>query len=159
VSVSAGSDVAGPGSGVQAGVRVGAVGVCVCERPEGVRESASKAWPRCERDVAATSWSRRTRRGRGEAWAVWAWGTHARGSWFPRAAAWPCRARSTGIPGPWPDAAARRRRLLRERRLRDESLHKKVARWPEGELELVVWPHLPDESIPTAGLQMAHRRR
>jgi hypothetical protein len=32
---------------------------------------------------------------------------HARGSWLPRAAAWPCRARGTGIPGPRHDAAAK----------------------------------------------------
>jgi hypothetical protein len=32
---------------------------------------------------------------------------HARGFWFSRAAAWPCRARSTGGPGPRHDAAAR----------------------------------------------------
>jgi hypothetical protein len=32
--------------------------------------------------------------------------THARGSWLPRAAAWPCHARGSGIPGPRHDAAA-----------------------------------------------------
>jgi hypothetical protein len=34
--------------------------------------------------------------------------THARGSWLPRAAVWPCRARGTGIMGPRHDAAAKR---------------------------------------------------
>jgi hypothetical protein len=32
---------------------------------------------------------------------------HARGFWSSKAAAWPCRARSTGIPSPRHDAAAR----------------------------------------------------
>jgi hypothetical protein len=34
-------------------------------------------------------------------------GVHAHGSWPSRAAAWPCRARGTGIPGPRHDAAAK----------------------------------------------------
>jgi hypothetical protein len=46
-------------------VRVGAVGVCVCERLKGVRGSASKAWPRRERDIAAMSRGYHARRGRG----------------------------------------------------------------------------------------------
>jgi hypothetical protein len=38
---------------------------------------------------------------------AWLWvRAHARGAWLPRAAAWPCRARGTGIPGPRHDAAA-----------------------------------------------------
>jgi hypothetical protein len=38
--------------------------------------------------------------------------THAHESWHPRAAAWPCRARGTGISGPRHDAAAKGRRRL-----------------------------------------------
>jgi hypothetical protein len=39
--------------------------------------------------------------------AVWVC-MHARGSWLPRAASWPCCARSTGMLGPWHDAMAER---------------------------------------------------
>jgi hypothetical protein len=153
-SASTGSGVAGPGSdaaGGRACVRVGAMGVCVCERPEGVRGSASKAWPRRERDVAATSRGCRARRGRGRAWRGWgvahglAWvwpglaarvRTHARGSWRSRAAAWPCRARGTGIPGPWHDAAAVRRRWQWGRRRRVRLLHKSGTKAKRGEVVL-----------------------
>jgi hypothetical protein len=38
--------------------------------------------------------------------------TYAREAWLPRAAAWPCRARGTGIPGPRHDAVAVGRRRL-----------------------------------------------
>jgi hypothetical protein len=37
----------------------------VCGRLKGARGKASEAWPRRERDVAATSRGRRARRGRG----------------------------------------------------------------------------------------------
>jgi hypothetical protein len=101
------------------------------------------AWPRRKRDVAATARGHRARRGHGGV-VVWlrrlrrgAGGkarlgprqraaarlglaarvrTHARGSWLPRAAVWPCRARGTGIPGPRHGAAARGRWRWRARR-------------------------------------------
>jgi hypothetical protein len=93
-----------------------------------------KGRPRRERDVVAAvrghdarqgrggvvAWRRRLRRGvRGKArlgprqraaarlgFAVQV-RTHARGFWSSRAAAWPCRARGIGIPGPRHDATAR----------------------------------------------------
>jgi hypothetical protein len=65
VSVLAGSDVAGNGSGVAGGCACGRRG-CVCVAClEGVPEKASEAWPRRERDVAATSRGCRAWRGWG----------------------------------------------------------------------------------------------
>jgi hypothetical protein len=101
----------------------------MCGRPKGARERPQ----RLGRDANATSRPRRgvaahgeavarARRGWGAGMArlgcgarsAGAWPglvarvhTHARGTWRPRAAAWPCRARGTGIPGPRHDAAAK----------------------------------------------------
>jgi hypothetical protein len=89
---------------------------CECGCRKGARGNASTAWPRRERDVAVASqgWTRAARPWRRQGWgAVGSRGTgrtHARGSWQPRAAVWPCRARGTGIPGSRHNAAAVRRR-------------------------------------------------
>jgi hypothetical protein len=58
--------------------------------------------------------------------------THARGSWRSRAAAWPCHARGTGIPGPRHDAAVVGDGGSGVRRRRVGFLHKETARRPEG---------------------------
>jgi hypothetical protein len=121
------------GSGVVARIRCDRKCACVwvgrarrrvrCGRPRGARGKAPKTRPRRERDVAVASRGGRARRGRGAgvaklgprqqhgmARARSGVRAHARGAWLPRAAAWPCRARSTGDPGPRHDAAARGRR-------------------------------------------------
>jgi hypothetical protein len=121
MSASAGSGVAGFGSGVQMGVSVCVWAprrACGCGRPKGARGNASTAWPRRERDIAVAlrGWTRTAKPWRGWAWRARRWArlgfvlwvrAHMRGFWFSRAAAWPCRARSTGGPGPQHDAAAR----------------------------------------------------
>jgi hypothetical protein len=74
--------------------------------------------------VHAASWSSRVaaRRKRGSTVAVRGQGSglvdgsgvHACARILhPRTTAWPCRARGTGIPGPWHDTAAERQRCLR----------------------------------------------
>jgi hypothetical protein len=85
--------------------------------------------------VLVTSWpprvaARRSRRwsrakaGLGRRLGFMAWVcTHARGSWLPRAAAWPYRARGTGIPGLQHDAAMRGDGGCGARRRRVGSLH------------------------------------
>jgi hypothetical protein len=94
--------------------------VCVCgaqrvlgERPQSLGRDAN-ATSRPRRGVDAHS------EAMAQAWRGWAWSgfatrvrTHARGSWHPRTAAWPCRARGTGIPSPQHDAGVERRRRLR----------------------------------------------
>jgi hypothetical protein len=104
-------------AGGRARVRVSAEARVRVLRPKSAREKASTAGSRRERDVAFPSrgWARTAEpwRGRGETGAKAAARlglgvrTHARGLWFSRAAAWPCRARGTGDPGPRHDAAAR----------------------------------------------------
>jgi hypothetical protein len=115
LSASAGSDVASPDAARQ---------MRVCVRVSA--EARVRVWTpegrsgKCLNGMAAT---RTRRRGRiagvdmhGEVVVQarlrqgWVRCTHARESWFPRAAAWPCRARGTGIPGPRHNAAAVRRR-------------------------------------------------
>jgi hypothetical protein len=87
---------------------------CVCGVPGGCSGKSLKGSAatrtRCRGHVAGSSRTVRPWRGHGEAGA---WPghaaqvrTHARGSWRPRAAVWPCRARGTGIPSPRHDAAA-----------------------------------------------------
>jgi hypothetical protein len=70
---------------------------------------------------------------------------HAHGSWVPRAAAWPCRARGTGIPGPRHDAAAEGDDGCGLDKRRGGLLHKSgtMAGWERG---------------PKAGPRRAHRR-
>jgi hypothetical protein len=116
--VSTGSGVTGPGSGAAGGcvcVRVGAVGVCECERPEGVRGNVPKAWLRRERDVAATSRGCRARRGRGGGTArqgglgsVWPSRDAARRGHGLASQRWRARTRAgPGIPGPQRGRAVR----------------------------------------------------
>jgi hypothetical protein len=115
----------------------------VCGRPKGARGKAPKAWPRRERDVAAMSRVRRARQGRGGGMArlgaqpgrAARVRTHARGSWLPRATAWPCRARGTGIPGPRHDATAVRRQRQRGKTAARRAPAQEVAQRPDGERE------------------------
>jgi hypothetical protein len=103
---------------------------------------------RPSRDVNATSRPCRGVDAHGEAvaraWRGWARSglaarvrTHARGFWFSRTAAWPCRARGTGIPGPRHDAAAKGDGSYGARRRRDGLLH---TRWHGGRKgRVVLW--------------------
>jgi hypothetical protein len=128
----------GSGSGAAGGRACVRAKVCVC----GARRVLGERPQRLGRDANATSRPHRGVDAHGEAVAR-AWRgcaqsglaarvrTHARGSWCPRAAAWPCHARGTSIPGPQHDAAAERRQRLRGLRRRDRSLHEKMERRPE----------------------------
>jgi hypothetical protein len=51
--------------------------------------------------------SRRRVKAKARAWLMARVCTHARESWHPGTAAWPCRARGTAVPGPRHDAAVR----------------------------------------------------
>jgi hypothetical protein len=132
------TDRAGPGVSVR-GIRCGGPDpvqrcrcVCACvwrPRARAVRAPGGCSGE-CPSDMAATRTRRRGRvagviaHGVAVAWVWRGWAkamaaawlgpvlgvrTHARGAWLPRTAARPCRARSTGDPGPRHDAAARGR--------------------------------------------------
>jgi hypothetical protein len=64
--------------------------------------------------------------------------SHACESWRSRAAAWSCRARGTGIPGPWHDAVAVRRWQQQGRWWRVGLLHKSATKAKRGEVVLAL---------------------
>jgi hypothetical protein len=106
----------------------GAVGVCVCERPEGVRGKASKAWPQRERDVAGSPRMARPWRGHSEAG-----GTAGSRGTGAHARAWVLASQGRGVAvpsaghrhlGPTAQRDGGRRRQLRLARRRDGLLHK-----------------------------------
>jgi hypothetical protein len=100
------------GCQIRCGLGPGLSCVCVASTPGVLEGMPEGAWPRLHGRV---TWSPRTARpwrGRGAArcgarlaLVVARVRTQARGSWLPRATAWPCRARGAGIPGPRHDAA------------------------------------------------------
>jgi hypothetical protein len=128
----------------------------VCECPEGVRGSASKAWPRRERDVAATSRGHRARQGRGG-------GMARRGCGWASRCGCACTRAGPGFPGPRRGRAVRGAPASRARdttRRRKATAAAAVARrgGPAGSCTRVA-PRPVGRGGPKAGLRKVHRHR